>query len=264
MNIFEEPYFLPPTDRAFRSADESWVQNNQQFRQQQKFLFFRNALDYIVDNDLVGSYFEFGVHKARTFTMAMSLDKFYASNGEKEGGKLKVQLGGGFFTEYVAFDSFEGFPHGTASIEHPIYRAGHVRTGQNEFLELLSRFGQTHERVRLIPGFYAETLNANLANDFRTRSSVASFVTVDCNLYESYRDVLTWTDEFLQPGTVVYLDDFNTFRAQDDRGPRKAWNEFLSSSRWQFTPFLDVGWGGKSFIVQRRTRRTETNRPATR
>ena len=249
--VFEEPYFLPATDRAFKSTGETWVQNNQQFRQQQKFHFFRNTLDYIVDNDLAGAYFEFGVHKARTFTMAMSLDKFYASHGEKPGGALKVQAGGGFFTEYVAFDSFEGFPVGTSSTEHPIYKAGHVRTGQDEFLELLSQFGQPLDRVRLVPGFYSVSLTEELASEFRSKSVLASFVTVDCNLYESYRDVLAWTDEFLQPGAVVYLDDFNTFRAQDDRGPRRAWKEFLLASRWQFTDFLNVGWGGKAFIAQR-------------
>jgi len=51
-----------------------------------------------------------------------------------------------------------------------------------------------------------------------TRITKASLVCIDCNLYESYRDVLMWCDEFLQPGAIVYLDDLNTFRAQKDTG----------------------------------------------
>lgn len=84
--VFREPYFLPANDPAFLSRGESWVENNQQFRQSQKYWFYRCALDYLIDNDLAGSYFEFGVHRARTFTMAMSLDAFYASNKGPTGG----------------------------------------------------------------------------------------------------------------------------------------------------------------------------------
>jgi hypothetical protein len=74
-------------------------------------------------------------------------------------------------------------------------------------------------------------------------------------LYESYRDVLAWCDEFLQPGAIVYLDDFNTFRAQDDRGPRRAWQEYRQDSRWDFDLFLNVGWGARSFVTQKRIAR---------
>jgi hypothetical protein len=250
--IFEEPFFLPANTSTFLGHGETWIENNQQFRQSQKYWFFRNAIDYLIDNDLAGSYFEFGVHRARTFTMAMSLDAFYASQKGPTGGQLAPRTGGGYFDEYVAFDSFEGFPADTQVTEHPIYKAGHVCTGEDEFLGLLRRYGQSPERVRVVRGFYSKSLTAELAADFRARGAMASFVTVDCNLYESYRDVLRWCDEFLQPGSVVYLDDFNTHRAQSDRGPRRAWMEYLLNSRWAFEPFLNVGWCGRAFITQRR------------
>lgn len=250
--IFREPYFLPANDSAFLGRGESWVENNQQFRQAQKYEFFRNTIDYLIDNDLVGSYFEFGVHRARTFTMAMSLDAFYAAQKGPTKGRLQPRDGGGYFDEYVAFDSFEGFPADALVDEHPIYKSGHVKTADDEFLDLLVRYGQSTRRVRLVKGFYSESLSSTLAREFRERGSVASFVTVDCNLYESYRDVLAWCDEFLQPGAVIYLDDYNTHRAQPDRGPRRAWAEYLAGSKWAFEPFLNVGWGGRSFITQRR------------
>lgn len=248
--VFKEPYFLPANHQMFRSQNESWVENNQQFRQQQKFLFFRNTLDYLVDNDLIGAYFEFGVHRARTFTMAMSLDAFYASRPAPQQSRMQPLPGGGYFTEYVGFDSFEGFPADTFVPENPLYRGGHTRTSADQFLDLLAEYGQSTKRVSVVPGFYSESLSTDLADRFRERGVTASFVTVDCNLYESYKSVLAWCDEFLQPGTVVYLDDFNTHHAQSDRGPRRAWNEFVKKSRWRFTPFLDVGWNGKSFITQ--------------
>ncbi|MEY2740655.1 MAG: hypothetical protein RL283_757 [Actinomycetota bacterium] len=250
---YREPYFLPATADRFLGHGETWVENNQRFRQSQKFQFFRNVIDYLIDNDLKGSYFEFGVHRARTFTMAMSLDRFYADRKGPTGGALAPHAAGGYFDEYVAFDSFEGFPDETAVHEHPIYKSGHVKTNEVEFLELLRRYGQSTDRVRLVKGFYDRSLTESLAAEFRSRRSVASFVTVDCNLYESYRDVLTWCDEFIQPGTIIYLDDFNTHRAQDDRGPRRAWTEYIDRARWTFDRFLDVGWCGRSYVAQRRS-----------
>ena len=142
-SVFREPYFLPANDPTFLSKGESWVENNQQFRQSQKHWFYRCAIDYLIDNDLAGSYFEFGVNHARTFSMAMLLDAFYASNKWPTGGALVPREGGGYFTEYVAFDSVERFPEGTAVAEHPNYTAGHVKTGEEEFLSLLRSYGQS-------------------------------------------------------------------------------------------------------------------------
>ena len=201
-DVFKEPYFLPANDPSFLGHGETWVENNQQFRQSQKYWFFRNAIDYIIENDLAGSYFEFGVHRARTFTMAMSLDAFYASHKGPTGGQLAPRSVGGYFDEYVAFDSFEGFPTGTQVAEHPTYKVGHVHTGEDEFLELLRRYGQSTHRVRVVRGFYSESLTPDLASEFRARGSKASFVTVDCNLYESYRDVLRWCDELDRKSVV--------------------------------------------------------------
>jgi hypothetical protein len=83
---FKEPYFVPANSPEFLSNGETYLENNQRFRQSRRFDFYRCALDHIVENDLAGSYFEFGTHRARTFTMVMGLDDFYASNM----GELRV------------------------------------------------------------------------------------------------------------------------------------------------------------------------------
>ena len=77
----------------------------------------------------------------------------------------------------------------------------------------------------------------------------ASLITVDCNLYESYKSVFAWVDQFMQPGTVLYLDDLNSFRAQPDQGPKLAFNEYKEQTKWRFEPFLPVGFWGYSVIV---------------
>jgi len=246
---FKEPYFTPANHPEFLANNESWVENNQRFRQKQKFDFYRNAMDFIVENDVSGSYFEFGVHRARTFTMVMSLDDFYASNKGATGGSLTPKSGGGYLDHYFAFDSFAGFPEGTKIEAHPQYIQGAVATSENEFLGLLKNYGQSTERVELITGFYEKSLTPELASQFNTRQVKAALITIDCNLYGSYRSVLEWVEQFMRPGTVVYLDDFNTHRAQPDDGPKRAWNEFRRGSDFGFEPFLPVGWCGFSFIA---------------
>ena len=103
--------------------------------------------------------------------------------------------------------------------------------------------------MELIKGFYENSLTKNLATKFLKENVKASLITVDCNLYESYKSVFAWADSFMQRGTVLYLDDLNTFRAQPDQGPKLAFKEYKEQTKWKFEPFLPVGHCGYSFIV---------------
>lgn len=246
---FKEPYFTPANSEEFLANGETFLENNQRFRQSMRFDFYRCAVDYIVENDLDGSYFEFGTHRARTFTMVMGLDSFYSSNMGVTAGGLTPKPGGGFMDKYYAFDSFEGFPEDVSVRDHAQYTPGGAKTAPDEFLNLLTNYGQSTERVELIPGFYEKSLTQSLANKFIDEKVKASLVTVDCNLYESYKSVFSWVDQFMQPGTVLYLDDFNSERALPTQGPKLAFKEYKEQTKLRFEPFLSVGWCGYSFIV---------------
>ena len=107
-------------------------------------------MDFIIGSHIAGSYFEFGTHKARTLTMVMGLDDFYASNMGETAGELTPKPGGGFMDKYFAFDSFEGFPPDVNVEDHAQYKPGGAKTGSDEFIELLTKFGQSTERVELV------------------------------------------------------------------------------------------------------------------
>ena len=246
---FKEPYFVPANSPEFLENGESWLENNQRFRQSQKFEFYRNAIDFIIANHIAGSYFEFGTHRARTFTMVMSLDSFYATNQGLTEGALAPKSGGGYMDKYFAFDSFEGWPSDASVAGDPQFAPGGAKTSEIEFLNLLTSFGQSTERVELVKGFYEKSLTKSLATRFVNENVKASLITVDCNLYKSYKSVFAWIDQFIQPGMVLYLDDLNTFRAQAGQGPKLAFKEYKEQTRWRFEPFLPVGWCGYSFIV---------------
>ena len=244
-----EPYFIPANSPEFLANGKTWLENNQRFRQSQKFEFYRNAMDFITSSHIAGSYFEFGIHRARTFTMVLGLDDFYASNMGVTAGGLTPKSGGGYMDKYFAFDSFEGWPKIASAHKDPQFAPGGAKTSESEFLNLLTSYGQSTERVELIRGFYEESLTKSLATKFTSENVKASLITVDCNLYESYKSVFAWADQFMQPGTVLYLDDLNTFRAQPSLGPKLAFREYKEQTKWKFEPFLPVGWCGYSFIV---------------
>jgi O-methyltransferase len=150
---FKEPYFIPANSPKFLADGGTWIENNQRFRQSQKFEFYRNAMDFIIGSHIAGSYFEFGTHRARTFTMVMGLDDFYAKNMGATAGGLTPKSGGGFMDKYFAFDSFKGFPDDVSVRDHAQYVPGGAKTAEDEFLELLRNYGQSTRRVELIKGF---------------------------------------------------------------------------------------------------------------
>jgi hypothetical protein len=246
-----EPYFSPPPVTATQK-ESSWVPLNQEFRQEQKNIFFRNAIDYLVENGIPGSYFEFGCHKARTFRMAAMWDKWYADNKGAVAGGLTPQNGGGYFEFLLAFDSFQGLPADSNPSETKMHnwQAQSLTTSEDEFLNLLRNSGLTTDRVVTIPGFYSISLNEATREFLDSKGVVASLVTLDCDLYESYQSALKFSDDFLTPGCVIYLDDWNTYQGGSRSGPKKAWAEFVLDSKNRYLPFIpQIGWWGTSFIV---------------
>jgi len=230
-----EPYVKLLCEDDFRSlSKEDFIVINQNNRQSNKHSFYRLAFDFIKDSGIVGDYLEFGVHKARTFRMALSEARLQELN----------QM------NFWAFDSFEGLPK-SDSHNHVKWGPGALATSEQEFMAIIHSFGIFTERVKCVRGFYDETLTEMFSINFLNTNNKASMVTVDCDLYESAVPVFKFIEYIIQPGTVVYIDDYFVGHKGDiNRGVSKAFNEFKEYSRYEFTEFLSVGWWGKSFIAR--------------
>ena len=68
----------------------------------------------------------------------------------------------------------------------------------------------------------------------------------------SYKNCFDFIEPFLQDGTVIYIDDWNLYKGNDQFGAQKAFSEFISKSGYKYKNFMDVGWWGKSFIAQKK------------
>lgn len=227
-------------DKTFYKNDFSdWTKqdeisyNNNEIRQKARYWFFQNAFDYISGNQIIGDYMEFGCHKARTFRMSLS-----------EARKKSFD-----WMNFYAFDSFEGLPEASEIDEFPGWEKGNLKTSDDVFRKLIQEHGVYTDKISLVKGYFSESLSESLKSELLAKNTRAAMVYIDSDFYESARDVLCFVEDFLQDGTIVAFDDWNTYRANPNKGEKKAFREFMEKSEWKFEEFLDYGWMGKSFVA---------------
>jgi hypothetical protein len=76
---------------------------------------------------------------------------------------------------------------------------------------------------------------------------------VDCDLYESTRDVLNGAAPALQDGTLVLFDDWFHYRGRPDRGEARAFHEFLAAHpEWLAVHWRSYATFCNAFILVRR------------
>jgi O-methyltransferase len=227
-HINSEPYVRIKTSKKHKS-----ISFNQKFRQEIKANFYALCFDYLDDQEINGDYFEFGVHKFRTFYMAYKFSEIKGLNS----------------MSFRLFDSFQGLPF-TENIKSSKLSEGNLVSTKKDLLEFINKNKFDEKKIKIFEGFYSNipsSLDYKELINYR-QSIKAAMVCIDCNLYDSYVQALDLVLPFLQTGTIVYLDDYYS-SPQSNKNPRKAFEELQSRLEIEFIPFLNVGWWGKSFIV---------------
>ncbi len=206
---------------------------------------YRRALEFVTIGGVVGDVLEFGVlggWSARIFAEVMR-DIFNLS-------------------DFHLFDSFEGLPDYTSTVDITSYEIGGRNIWADKMRlpdEFLKQFGQPHqwhirdrlsevirpERIIVHKGYYAETLNKML--DLK-----ASVVHLDCDLYQSTVEVLEGLTRLnaLQDGCVLLFDDWNCNKGNPNFGERRAFQEFLlGQDRFIASHWFSYGYNGTAFIL---------------
>ena len=235
LEITTEPYCsLSSSTDLVRWEKQNEVVWNQTHRQRQKYQFYISAFDFITDNGIIGDYLEFGCHKVRTFRMALT-----------EARHHNIE-----WMNFHAFDSFEGLPPSDES--HQLgnrWSGGALTTTVEQFRKIIRQHGLFPETVFTYPGFYDKTLTTDMRNHPHLKGRMASLICIDCDLYESAVPVFSFIEEFIQEGTVIYIDDWWCgYRGNPNKGVSKAFFQFQEKSKFHFAEYLNVGAFGKSFI----------------
>lgn len=162
----------------------------------------------------------------------------------------------GFTSHYIGFDSFEGLPELTQEDQAgkelmPFWDKGTVKGSTEERVrETLVVRGIPREQLLLVPGYYEKSLSALDRETFFVDKGPCHVCLVDCDLYSSSKQVFEWIEPLLTTGTWLLLDDYWCYRGSPKHGQRKAFEEWLASSRRigvsEWGNFR--GWG-KAYLV---------------
>lgn len=197
-----------------------------------EFGMLAQAFEFCKINGVEGDYFEFGVWRGKTFGYARTMARRYRC------GPLRFR----------AFDSFQGLPAVDAG-DYEVWHEGQFACSRAEFEVILRRMGFRTEEYEIVEGFYEHSLNASLAETLRNQGIRARVVYIDCDLYESTRDVLAFLVPFLQDGTVICFDDFYNYRGRPGCGEQKAFQEFRDAHpALSFIDYMPYSPLGMSFI----------------
>jgi hypothetical protein len=144
------------------------------------------------------------------------------------------------------FDSFQGFPDLTPEdVGSTPARKGHFSntSSRHVFDSLRDAYLPAEfikERVRIVPGFFAETL--------QTFKRPVAFLHVDCDLYQSHWDCLNRLYPLLVPGGIIAFDEYDsTTETEVYPGAKRAIDEFIASQ--SLTLQRDPSYG-KVFLIK--------------
>lgn len=195
--------------------------------------------DYLLGAQISGDYAEFGVYQGETFAHACNFM-----------GPMFPEL------SFWAFDSFKGLPHPRAEIdEHNGYSGGFYEgqfsCSKTDFLNNLEDRSVNLDRVRIVDGWYNETLTKQYTDRYpSSKLETVAVAWIDCDLYESTVPVLDYISNKITIGSVILFDDWRCFRNQQNLGQQRACKEWLDRNpNLKLNHLTDYGYNGCVFTV---------------
>lgn len=190
-----------------------------------------NGSDNGSPDRLRGDYLEFGVFQGAMFTHA-----FHKAHD------LIPSM------RFFAFDSFQGLPELSQVDLGGEFSEGQFCCSSEDFVRNLRLARVDMARVIIREGWFDDSLTDEFkaANNLTT----ASIVYLDCDLYESTLPVVRFLTDIVKQGTILLVDDWFHFRADPNRGVRKAVDEWLvDNPQLTLQPWFAFSHHGMAFII---------------
>jgi len=152
----------------------------------------------------------------------------YLEFGVAKGTSLKYWLGlnKNESSRFIGFDCFEGLPE-----DWDLPFSGCRPKGTCDTGGILPQISDP--RIRLVPGFFQETLTKFLT-EFAPKNRLV--IHCDADLYSSTLYVLSNINEIIEPGTIIIFDEFSTFNHEF-----QAFSDFTSAFMRKYRPLAAVG-----------------------
>ncbi len=204
---------------------------------------------HIFSNHLFGDYVEFGVYHGDSFLESIKQFKQFKKwleNQKNSSETWRVQVAiNSPLNQAVYFhglDTFEGMPKNDE--KNFIF---HEKSYLSSHEKVLGRIRKVNfKNFFLYKGKFNESEKEILENFKDRKISIAN---IDCDIYSSTVDSFKIIENFLQIGSIILLDDYNAFNADNLKGQRKALHEYKKKTKWIIEPFFSYMYSGQSFIV---------------
>ncbi len=213
-----------------------------------KVMEFLRVWHYLARAKVDGDYLEFGVLDGMSFELSLTAAaKFFPKNAGRS-------------PRFFAFDSFSGLPTPDDDKDSTVFHEGQYFAPLETFKRNIARASQGRE-VHIIPGFYRDSLSPNLRTELNLER--AAFINIDCDLYSSTIEALTFCTPLVKTGTIIFFDDWYLSEGDLSLGEAQACKEWLEQNpHIKLIDFGDVGIMGKMFLANIEATATRAVAPA--
>ena len=201
-----------------------------------KYTAIKKAMFMNYHDNTFGDYLEFGVFTGSSFNFAMKINK-----------KMEKIFKRKIDTQFIGFDSFDGFGEIKPIDENPSFKNNFFKVDKKKVIKNIEK-NSKNQKFRLIEGFYQQTIDNKNTNDYGINKS--RIIMIDCDLKESTTLALNFAKPSLQEGTIIIFDDFNFYKGNKDKGEYGAFDDFKNKNpNIKFRRVFDYGYSGRAFIV---------------
>jgi O-methyltransferase len=173
--------------------------------------FFQCALNAInilkESGQEIGDYLEFGVSRGTSYACVY--------HALRQTGVNDARL--------IDFDSFEGFPKEAV---HQGWEPGASASTLSATTRYLRKKGVPPHAMNFVKGWYKDSLTPE--TKARLSLSKTSLVMIDCDLYTSSCDALSFCATLLGDKAVIFFDDWGWRADLGEIGQKEAFEEFLA------------------------------------
>lgn len=233
-----EPYFR--NGYIVIPADPDWVvpKHYRSMTRMQYAWETHPAVNYVARSGLKGHYLEFGIFWGKSF-----FNNYFLFHKWLEG-------------KFYAFDSFAGLSKPLAQETHSTggdFRAGEYYANEESFTVLGTLLGIPKKRTEIVKGFFDRTIRNMHSTFYGIEPESVSVAYIDCDLYDPTKDVLNFISQAMEPGGLIYFDDWRLCRASPKFGERGAALAWLDRNQnYELIELHRDSWQHQWFIFQKK------------
>lgn len=179
-----------------------------------------------------GDYYEFGIFNGYSIYCAQQIAK------KEKFDKMK----------FFGFDSFKGLPEVSKEDEGWNFKKGQFARSKKDVIKNIVSHDGDLKSLILIEGYFEDSLKKSLIQKHKMKK--ISIAYIDCDLYSSTKEVLSFIKPLLMKNSLIIFDDWDAFLNKEKSGEQLAFMEFTKlNPQIKFAADFSYCWHGQAMRV---------------